>query len=240
MLHSLKTEGHWHSTVWREFVLPHLPKYLQSKWFAKWHRRSNPLPPWITPTYAQTLQTQAATQQYYESSLSSDQMHVVNWGIDSAGSVGMSQVYKLIRSAHQLQHTSPLLDRRLVEFVLGLHPSLQNDSIHEKIFLRQANRTNFPNDVLWRPKDNYFDPLKYAGIGKGQEVLELFKQIESFPLLQTIIDVKLLEILLNRYRQGYSESYCPGEPYQNSLANQLYHLFAFINWYQRVLALYIR
>jgi asparagine synthase (glutamine-hydrolysing) len=239
VLHHLKTERRWHSTVWREFVLPHLPRFLQSKWFARWSHLTNPLPAWITPTYAQTFQTQAAIQQYYESSLSSDQMQVINWGIDSAGSVGMSQVYKLISAAYQLQYTSPLLDRRLVEFALSLPPSIQNDPIHEKIFLRQANRPKLPKDVLWRSKDNYFDPLKYAGLGKGKQVMELLTQIRNFPILQAIFDVEQLEIHLNRYRQGYSEDYCPGEPYQNTTANQLYHLFAFVNWYQRISDRYV-
>ncbi len=234
VLHCLRTEGRWHSIVWREFVLPRLPNFLQAKWFARWRRLSNPLPVWITPTYAQKLQTQAAIQQYYESSLSSDQMQLINWAIASGGSVGMNQVYRLISAAHQLQYTSPLQDRRLVEFALNLHPSLQNDPIHEKIFLRQANLTKLPKDVLWRPKDNYFDPLKYAGIGKGFQVLELLERIQNIPLLQTIIDVEQIELHLNRYRQGYSEDYCPGEPYQNNAANQLYNLFAFVNWYQRV------
>jgi asparagine synthase (glutamine-hydrolysing) len=239
VLHYLKSEGRWHSTVWREFALPHLPNFLQSKWFAKWHRLSNPLPDWIRSNYAQRLQTQIAIQQYYESSLSSDQMQVISWAIASGSSVGMSQVYKLIRSAHQLQYTSPLLDQRLVEFALGLHPALQNDPKHEKIFLRQANQTKLPKDVQWRPKENYFDPLKYAGLGKGQQVLKLLEQIGDFPVLQTIIDVEQLKIQLNHYRQGYAESYCPGAPYQNNAANQLYHLFAFVNWYQRVTAHYV-
>jgi asparagine synthase (glutamine-hydrolysing) len=231
----LKSEERWHSIVWREFVLPHLPKLLRAKWFARRRQLSAPLPTWITPTYAQTTQTQLAIQQYYESTLFSDQMQVVRWGIDSAGAVGMSQVYKLMSAAHQLEYTSPLLDRRLVEFAIALPPALQYDSTHEKIFLRQANQTKLPEDVLWRPKENYFDPMKYAGIGKGQEVLAIAEQMRDIPLLPTIVDIEQLETRLNHYRQGYSEGYCPGEPYQNNAANQLYYLFAFVNWYHRVM-----
>jgi asparagine synthase (glutamine-hydrolysing) len=240
VLHILKSEERWHSTVWREFVLPRLPRFLRAQWFARRQRRHDPLPAWIAPTYARTSKVQLAIQQYYESTLSSDQMRVVSWGIDSAGAVGMSQVYKLMSAAHQLEYTSPLLDRRLVEFAIALPPSLQHDSIHEKIFLRQANQTKLPEDILWRLKENYFDPMKYAGIGKGHQVLEIAGQMRNIPLLETIVDVEQLEIHLKRYRQGYSEEYCPGEPYQNNVANQLYYLFAFVNWYQRVIDVYIR
>ncbi|WP_019499450.1 asparagine synthetase B family protein [Pseudanabaena sp. PCC 6802] len=240
VLHILKTEGRWHSAVWREFVLPRLPRFLRAPWFARRQRLSNPLPVWIAPAYAQTMQTRLAIQQYYESTLSSDQWRMIMWGIDSAGAVGMGQVYKLMSAAHQLQYTSPLLDRRLVEFAIALPPALQYDSMHEKIFLRQANQTKLPQDILWRSKENYFDPLKYAGLGKGHQALELLGQIRDIPLLRQIVNVEQLKIYLDRYRQGYSEAYCPGEPYQNNTANQLYYLLAFVNWYQKVSDRYVR
>ena len=154
--------------------------------------------------------------------------------MEFGGFVGSTQVYRLMRSAHQLESASPLQDQRLVEFAISLHPSVQNDPVHEKVFLRQVNRMNLPADVLWRPKDNYFDPLKYAGIAKGHQALELLEQVQNCPCLQEIVDVEQIKISLNSYRRGYSDSYCQGKPFRNDLANNLYSLLAFVNWHGRL------
>jgi asparagine synthase (glutamine-hydrolysing) len=232
ILQNLKGEKRWYSSLWRELAVPNLPQYWQKKWFARCQRKSNPLPPWITSTYAQKPQTQAALQEYFASSLSSDLMQVINWATTSGCAVGGNRVYKLLQSAYQLQYTSPLQDKRLIEFALNLHPSQQNHPVHGKIFLRQVNQTTLPDDVLWRPKRNYFDPVKYAAIGKGHQALELLEQLKDISFLEEIIDVKKVEMQLNIYRQGYSESYSPGKAYCNDMASWLYELFAFVNWYQ--------
>jgi asparagine synthase (glutamine-hydrolysing) len=213
VLQQLKTEKRWHSTLWNEFVLPHLPKYWQTKWFARWRRKSNSIPPWITPTYAQKPQTQAALQQYFESYLPTNLVQNITWAMESACSVGISKVYRLIGSVYQLETASPLQDQRLVEFALSLHPSLQHDLEHEKIFLRQANRSKLPEDVLWRPKNNYFDPIKYAGIGKGHQVLELLEQVPNCSCLQEIVNVEQVESHLTNYRHDYLKNYRNGEAF---------------------------
>ncbi|NEQ23277.1 MAG: asparagine synthase [Microcoleus sp. SIO2G3] len=234
VLQHLKKEERSHSLIWREFVLPHLPKFWQSKWFARCQKKSNALPPWITSAYAQKPQTQAAIQQYFESCLFTNFMQVLTMPMEYSGFVGSTQVYRLIRYAYQQETASPLLDRRLVEFVMSLHPSLQNHPVHGKIFLRQANKMNLPDDVLMRPKDNYFDPLKYAGIAKGHQVLQLLEQLQNCPYLQEAVDSQNVETHLNNYRQGYSDSYQRGEPFYNTIANQLYVFFAFVSWHKRL------
>jgi asparagine synthase (glutamine-hydrolysing) len=234
VLQHLKSEKRWHSTLWWEFVLPHLPKYWQTKWFTRGQRKSNPLPPWITPTYAQKPQTQVALQQYFESYLSTNLVQGITVAREYGVAVGSKRVYQLLRSAHQLESTSPLQDQRLVEFAISLHPSLQNDLVHGKVFLRKANQAILPADVLWRPKENYFDPLKYAGLAKGHQAVKLLEEVKNYPFLQEIIDHGKLETSLITYRHKYSESYCKGEPLLNHLANELYVLLTFINWYYQV------
>jgi asparagine synthase (glutamine-hydrolysing) len=239
VLQHLRTQKRWHSTLWHELGVPRLPQYWQSQWFARLRRKSDPIPRWITPSYVKKPQTQAAIQQYFESFISKNLVQGITSPIEDGGFVAISQIYRLLRYAHQLDYASPLQDQRLVEFAINLHPSLQNDPVHEKVFLRQANRRNLPADVLWRPKTNYFDPLKYAGIAKGHQAVTLLEQVQNCPCLQEIVDVGEVKIYLNSYRNGYAESYLPGRPFQNAIANRLYILFAFVNWYQRLNKHYI-
>ncbi|HAA27135.1 MAG TPA: asparagine synthase [Cyanobacteria bacterium UBA8553] len=234
VLQRLKGDKRKHSTVWQEFVLPHLPKYWQSKWFARWQRKSNPLPPWITSTYAQQPQTQEAIQQYFESYLFTNLVQILTRPTQSSSFVGSTQVYRLLRYAYQQEATSPLQDKRLVEFAIALHPSLQNHPVHEKIFLRQANQMNLPEDVLWRPKTNYFDPLKYVGIAQGHQALQLLEQLKNCPFLQEIVENHKVEAQLINYREKYSKNYQQGNPFCNKTANQLYILFALVNWHQKI------
>ncbi|MEW6494177.1 MAG: asparagine synthase-related protein [Cyanobacteriota bacterium] len=234
VLQHLKTEKRWHSKLGNELLLPHLPKYWQTKWFARWKRKSNPLPPWITPTYAQKPQTQVALQQYYESFLSTNLMQGITWAMESAGSVGITQVYRLLGYCYQLESTSPLQDRRLMEFSINLPPSLQNAPVHEKIFLRKANQLTLPEDIRWRPKQNYFDPVKYAGLVKGHQTVTLLEQLQKCLPLQEIVDVRQVENSLKSYCQGYIESYIPGKPFRNDIASKLYNIFVFIDWKKRV------
>ena len=227
----LRTQKRWYSTLWRGFGLPHLPKSWQSKWVAVKQRKFSPIPPWINPAYTQKPQTQAALQQYFEAiSLSSEFAENFTFSRENSGFVGAMQVFRLLGHAYHLEYVCPLLDQRLVEFALHLPPILQSDLVYKKIFLRQTNRGKLPEDVLWRPKENYFDPLLHTGLTKGYQAVALLKQI-PFSCLQEIIDVKQVEVYLNSYRQG--------QFFRNNLTNKLYALLALVNWCQRIEKYYV-
>ncbi|HEY9673842.1 MAG TPA: asparagine synthase-related protein [Waterburya sp.] len=234
VLQNLRGNKRWYLTLLSQLVLPQLPKSWQSYCFAKRRGKQNPLPPWMTPSYVQKPQAQAAIQQYYESYLSKNLVQHITYLMEYVGLVAPFQAYRLLRYAHQLDSTSPLQDRRLVEFAINLHPSLQNDSVHEKVFLRQANRLTLPEDVLWRSKDNYFDPLKYAALGQGHQSFKLLEQAQTCRGLQEIIDISKFGNYLNGYRNEYSSSYCQWQPLNNDLSNKLYILLEFTNWHDRV------
>ena len=120
----------------------------------------------------------------------------------------------------------------MVEFAINLPPDLQYDPVHGKIFLRRANLEYLPEQILWKPKDNYFDPMRYAGIAQGHQALELLEQLKQMPLLKNIINVSCVEEILLSYRSGYAQR--PKGSYRNTDANQLYDLLAFVSWYKRV------
>jgi asparagine synthase (glutamine-hydrolysing) len=229
----LSGQSRWHSLLWKELILPKLPQFWRTKWFAKWRKLADPMPPWIASRFKQQPEMEIAVNQYFESFLSANLWESLVWRIESPGSLGALQAYRLLRNFYQLESTSPFQDRRLIEFALNLPPSIQYHSDYNKIFLRKANQNNFPSDVLWRSKDNYFDPLHYAGLGKGESVLVLLEKLQNSSLSE-FIDVLKAKESLDRYRQDYASNYCPGKSFQHSTASNLYSLFTFVNWYQRL------
>ncbi|MBD2129876.1 asparagine synthase-related protein [Microcoleus sp. ZQ-A2] len=235
VLQYLRSQKRWHSTLWWTFVVPHLPRFLQAKWFDRSQSKSNSIPPWITENYVQESHTQTAIKQYFESFISKDLVQFITFLLESGGFVGHNQVYRLLMSAYGLQTVSPLQDQRLMEFAITLHPSLQNDFVYKKVFLRQANRLNLPADILWNQKNNYFDPLKYAGIAKGHQAVTLLEKTKNCSVLENIVNLNKLEEYFNSYREGYVNYYVSGHPFQNNIANKLYCLLAFVNWYQKII-----
>ncbi len=229
-------ERSWRSILWREFVLPRLSADWQRRYFG-W-RQPATLPAWITSDYAESSQMQTVIDRSYQSNISTGLTENISWAMSSGFSVANMQSYALINASHQLQATSPLQDRRLIKFMVNLPPELQIDSTHEKIFLRQANQNYLPPQIQWRPKDNYFDPMKYAGIGQGQPALEMLAKLQHPDCLTELIDVSQVEKVLLDYRTGYAHGYRPGHPYRNNEANQLHDLFTFVNWHQRLSSQY--
>jgi asparagine synthase (glutamine-hydrolysing) len=230
----LKREQDWPSLslLWRKFVLPQLSASWQRQWL-KW-RNPITLPPWIKSNYAEAADTQRVIDQEYAAVFSRGLENNISWAMASGYATASSKAYSLMKVFHKLHFTSPLQDRRLIEFAINIPPELQTDSQHHKIFLRQANQGSLPAQIQWRPKSNYFDPLKYAGIAKGHQVLELLQDLKHIPMLTDIIDISQVEKILLSYRTGYDQNYIPGQLYRNSEANQIYELLAYVNWYQRI------
>ncbi len=224
----------WRWVLCWEIILPRLMNSWQQK-FVAW-RQPITLPSWLSPDYAQTSPMHMAIEHSYQSHISTGLSTNLSWAMSSGYSAAVVQAYNLIHAAHNLQTTSPLQDRRLMNFVMNLPPDLQVDVNHDKIFLRQAGQKYLPEAIRWKPKDNYFDPMKYVGLGQGQPVLEILDRLQDTACLRGLIDVSQVKKMLLDYRSGYKENYCLGQPYRNQEANQLHDLFNFVNWHQRVIS----
>jgi hypothetical protein len=62
----------------------------------------------------------------------------------------------------------------------------------------------------------------------------LLEQLKQTTYLANIIDISQVENMLLDYRTGYAQNYSPGVHYRNTEAHQLFSLFTFVNWHQRV------
>ena len=232
---TLKTNRRWHSFWWRNFLLPAMPPSWQTIWKAK---RFEPtrynLPQWLTPAYANSPEISTAIKQHFRSSLVRDRSQALNKYLTESGSVGMTQLYRLLSSAYQIDPVAPLGDRRIIEFSNSLHPSLHVDDKYEKIFLRQVNQATLPEKVRLKPKNNCFDPLQYAGLGRGEQPLQILDRAAQHPYLRAIIDFTLLRQTITQYRDRYQHEYTPGQYFQDDLGNKLQACLSFCDWVSRV------
>jgi asparagine synthase (glutamine-hydrolysing) len=235
---SIFRESRWHSELWHNLLLPQMPAAVKRLWFARCQRRSDAIPSWLNSHYRSTEVVQLALHQAQQSEFLDSQEDGMRLPIESAGMVGSVQVYQHLNAFHQLETVSPLQDHRLLEFALTIPPALQSDPDHDKIFLRQANATTLPSDIRWRPKENYFDPMKYAGIGQGLPAIELLAKARQNTYLNTIIDFEKITSNLMQYRKEYETGYVLGKPFQNNTANSLYSVLTFCNWYEKVMKRY--
>lgn len=232
---TLKSSKGWHSFWWRNFLLPALPPSWQTRWKAK---RFQPgeynLPQWLTPAYLNSPEISTAIKQHFRSSLVKNRSQAIEKYLTESGSVGMTQLYRLLSSVYRIESVSPFGDRRMIEFSSSIHPSLHVDDQYEKIFLRRVNQNTLPDKVRLKPKNNCFDPLQYAGLGQGEQPLPILEQAEKHPYLQSIIDFTQLRQTITQYRHQYRQEYTPGEYFHDDLGNKIQACLYFFDWVSRV------
>ena len=211
------------------FILPNLPQFLQHKYFS----RNVSVVPWLNPEYIETSAFQHSLQQKFFSRLPNRVIQTINNYATRTVSVGYRQTYRLLGQFHGLQSTAPFQDRRIMEFALALKPEMKLSYEYYKIFLRQVNQGKLPDAILWRPKENYFNPLTYAGIAKGEKPLELLDYLDSSVALQVYFDKDRLRNVVHQYRQDFEQEYQPYKRYKPQQTAQLFATLTFLNWYKK-------
>jgi asparagine synthase (glutamine-hydrolysing) len=228
----LKHQPHWPNLLWNEWILPQLASPLRHRWFQyKDANQTQPwLPPWFKANHRQQPHLQVALQQAHEFHLSADRSQWMSRLNGSTATVGPSQTYKLYQAFCGLESVSPLGDRRLIDFAIGLHPTLQNDVDYNKIFLRRAVQKNMPDKIVWRHKINHFAPLMYAGLAVGEQVDPLLSPLPDLPELATIVDHQLLNDWLIRFQKSYRRGEFSTSKFRYQYISQAYATLILLNW----------
>ncbi|MEL6930656.1 MAG: asparagine synthase-related protein [Cyanobacteria bacterium J06600_6] len=230
----LQHQKNWRSTLWRYLAMPSLPPSLQRKFYSRWQNRENPFASWLKPVLRESSAMKVALEQYYAGLAQDNLLSSMNWAKSCSGSVGATQAYRLYRHALGVESASPFQDYRLLKFALNLSPSIQQDFSYNKIFLRHAAQEKLPDDIRWRPKNNYFDPLRYAGMAKGDGVWEILKFIQDNSFLSTIINSQLLDKELKQYRLEYQNNYHSRHYFKQKSTNFLYAVLCMASWYKKL------
>jgi asparagine synthase (glutamine-hydrolysing) len=244
--HDLAKANHWQpilthlrqqksplSALWREWMLPVAPAWIQTAYFQR--HQAAMAPAWIQPQYLQQPTTQLAFQQSCRQALIESMPQFVVESMRSARQFGSLQVYRLFKAFHGLEATSPFQDQRLVEFAFQLHPVLQHDATYNKIFLRNANRSRLPDAIQWRPKTNFFDPLLYTGLGESEAARDWITQIKDDSFFSTIVNSEVAQDFLSNYQSSYYKNVAALDKYRVKEVLSLYYLIHFFKWKESIL-----
>ena len=223
-----------YSFLWRQFLFPSLPVSWRNLWISRRVEPLRTLPPWLNSTFAESPEIKQAAIQKAQSSLFNTKVSAIRHYNEIGGCVGMNELYKLLAAQYQVEAVEPFSDRRMIEFGNQIHHSLHMDDTYEKIFLRRANRNTLPDKVRFKPKENYFDPLKYAGIGEGKQPLEIVSQAQNRSYLASIIDFQKLSKSLHQYRDNYRQNYVAWGDVDNVTSDRLLNSLNFCQWFLQI------
>jgi asparagine synthase (glutamine-hydrolysing) len=111
--------------------------------------------------------------------------------------------------AHSLEVRSPLLDHRLVEFALGLPPSLKLRGWETKAILRDTVRRYLPRSTARKPKQGFRVPLREWLRTGLHEMVGDFLESANGRLPPEIFNRATIGRLLLQHRQGEADHSVP-------------------------------
>ncbi|MBD2112404.1 MULTISPECIES: asparagine synthase-related protein [Cyanophyceae] len=227
----LKQQPHWPNFLWNEWVLPHLAAPLRQRWlqYKDIRQKRSLLYPWFKSDYLQQPDYKTAIQQDHEFKLSSGRSQWMAQLNESTAIVGPNQTYKLYQAFCGVESVSPLGDRRLIDFSIGLHPTLQNDVHYNKIFLRCAVQAHMPEKIVWRHKINHFSPLMYAGVALGKENKFFIDILPELSELAAVINHQKIYEWLLKFQEAYRQKKFKKEFPHREISN-IFAILVFSNW----------
>jgi asparagine synthase (glutamine-hydrolysing) len=155
--------------MWHAVVLPNLPRVL-ARLGAR--RGGDRVPPWMT----QAFRSAGALEQALEEGARLQKLWTMRAAVPALLEIGgfTARVHakRLLAARARIEHASPFLDRRVVEFVLRLPSGLRAHPF-PKMFLRRANESRLPESVVARPKDNtsYLE-VERRGLERAEAAIE--------------------------------------------------------------------
>jgi asparagine synthetase B (glutamine-hydrolysing) len=166
-----------------DFAMPRLPPPLRDAWLSRRWRRADPFPPWMSASFRDSEAAREALDQRREWAGFARLSARLPALLEVAPTVGSRSAMQLILSAFGIEGRSPLLDRRVVEFVGTIPAHLLMDPLVPKSFLRRALEGRAPSSVVHRPKsDQLYSWMQSRGLCH-EAAHRLCDTIENLPWL---------------------------------------------------------
>lgn len=134
-------------------LLPIVPRHIRRAWLARRGERGSCLPAFAVRGAEDHRVVRDAINDYHASLVHRPfEEHVREW-LSSPVFVGATLGRRHLASAFDLELHWPVLERGVLEIILGLHETHQLGGRADKSFLRNLLRGTIPEEVRLRPKD---------------------------------------------------------------------------------------
>jgi asparagine synthase (glutamine-hydrolysing) len=152
------------SLFWRSLVLPHLPGAARRIWFRRWEADPNVLPTYLVPARERDPLVRTALRQYSTSLVHTTlKTGIAEW-LSTPVFMGARVTHERTARSLGLETAAPLVDREVIERVLGIPSPLLLSLAYDKAFLREALQGRIPDAVRLRPKDASLDEALEPGV----------------------------------------------------------------------------
>ena len=110
--------------------------------------------------------------------------------------------------AASLETRAPLLDHKLIEFVMGVPASLKLAGLETKYLLKQAVKDLIPAEILNRPKQGFGVPIQEW---INQQLRSRIRETLREPRTRQrgYVDYRYVDVLLNEHQQGRRDHSTP-------------------------------
>jgi asparagine synthetase B (glutamine-hydrolysing) len=217
------------AVIWRGLVVPKLPRWGQALWAWREHRRLGGRP-WLSPRFWEQDAAREAREQAHAWASVRSTSAALRGILEHPANVGSNSAQRLLASSFGLELRAPMLDRAVLEFVLGLPPELLWTSSESKPFLRAAGRGRLPPEILHLKKHLGLHRLMRDRALAHEDAEAVARLLQSNDLLVGSVDANLVADCLGKVARGLE---LPGRQ-----AEALYALIATARWMRSVVTEY--
>jgi asparagine synthetase B (glutamine-hydrolysing) len=225
LLRHLRARPNRRSLVLRSLVLPLMPSIARRPWIRRWSRPGAQLPAYLEPAATERPIFEEATAQFYGRRIHRPALELVEDWLSWPTGIGSVAAHEGLAREFGLELTSPLLDREVIQLVLGLRPSSLLSRGLDKHFLREALAGRIPEAVRTQPKDVRLADALGCAIVTSPEARLVLRDRQARERFAGWIRFEKLDALLDAMEVGYR----PGE----WLYWQLECALTLCEWYPR-------
>jgi hypothetical protein len=207
------------------FVLPALPTRLQRAWAHQRARKSERLPSFFSEEARCHPAVSLATDPFYEARIDRNfAQEVLRW-LSTPSVVGAFSTHQHLASQLGLRLASPLLDRRVIELVLGIPIEWMLSSDY-RAFLREAAQGRIPEETRLRRKDDRLASDLMHAIMSSRGTRELLRDEHVRDRLSRWVRFERVEGNLQAIGRGY-------DPDDHVFWQQITGIVGFAYWFAR-------
>ena len=221
----------WHpgrrAALQRAVVVPLLPKPLRMAW-ARRQLRHVGFPAYVSPGALQLRELNDARQQYVEALVHQSSRDLFEQWLSLPVPVGATASHDRCAAEFGLRTVSPLLDRRVVELMLALPPSVLLPRGQDRHFQREVLKGRIPESVRMLSKDVRLPDELLPHIVCSQQARASLRDGAVRERLSGWVRFERLDAMLDAIPRGYRPAAVP--------LWQLECIVTFADWYSRAAA----